>query len=93
MPIRWTTRSSADSIQTNGLMVVGVVGDARQESPAEQPGPALYMPMTQHPFYANQIYSVLRTGVKPLLLMNAVQERIAEINPLIALRFTTWTRW
>jgi putative ABC transport system permease protein len=32
---------------------------------------------------------VLRTGVKPLSLMNAVQEKIAEINPLIALRFTT----
>jgi putative ABC transport system permease protein len=71
------------------MTVVGVVGDVRQESPAEQPGPALYMPMTQHPFYANQIHIVLRTGVKPLSLMNAVQEKIAEINPLIALRFTT----
>ena len=71
------------------MTVVGVVGDVRQESPAEQPGPALYMPMAQHPFYANQIHIVLRTQVVPLSLMNAVQEKIAQANPLIALRFTT----
>jgi len=71
------------------MTIVGVVGDVRQESPAENPGPALYMPMTQHPFYGNQIHIVLRTNVKPLTLMNVVQEKIAEVNPFIALRFTT----
>ena len=50
------------------MTVIGVVGDVRQESPAENPGPALYMPMTQHPYYGNQIHIVLRTGVKPLTL-------------------------
>ena len=69
--------------------MVGVVGDVRQESPAENPGPTLYMPMTQHPFYANQIHIVLRTEVKPLTLMNAVHEEIARVNPFIAMRFTT----
>ena len=71
------------------MTVVGVVGDVRQESPAENPGPTLYMPMTQHPFYANQIHIVLRTEVKPLTLMSAVQEAIARVNPFIAMRFTT----
>jgi putative ABC transport system permease protein len=71
------------------MMVVGVVGDVRQDSPAEVPGPTLYMPMAQHPFYANQIHVVLRTYVQPLTLMNAVQEKILEVNPLVALRFTT----
>ena len=33
--------------------------------------------MTQHPFYANQIHIVLRTEVKPLTLVNAVQGTIA----------------
>ena len=32
------------------MTVVGVAGDVRQGSPAENPGPTLYMPMTQHPF-------------------------------------------
>jgi putative ABC transport system permease protein len=71
------------------MMVVGVVGDVRQDSPAEKPGATLYMPMTQHPFYANQIHVVLRTQVKPLTLMSAVDERIARVDPLIARRYTT----
>jgi putative ABC transport system permease protein len=71
------------------MTVIGVVGDVRQESPAESPGPALYMPMTQHPYYGNQIHIVLRTAVKPLTLMSVVQQTILEINPLVALRFTT----
>jgi predicted permease len=71
------------------MTVVGVVGDVRQESPAANPGPTLYMPMTQHPYYGNQIHIVLRTEVKPLTLMNAVRETIAGVNPFIAMRFTT----
>lgn len=71
------------------MTVIGVVGDVRQDSPAEKPGPNLYMPMAQHPFYANQIHIVVRTQVKPLSLMQTVRAQIARINPLIALRFTT----
>jgi len=71
------------------MRVVGVVGDVRQDSPAEKPGAALYMPMTQHPLYANQIHVVLRTEVKPLTLVNAVDDRIARVDPLIARRYTT----
>ncbi len=71
------------------MTVVGVVGDVRQGSPEENPGPTLYMPMTQHPFFANQIHIVLRTEVKPLTLMNAVHDEIVRVNPFIAMRFTT----
>jgi putative ABC transport system permease protein len=71
------------------MTIVGVVGDVRQGSPAENPGPTLYMPMTQHKFYANQIHLVLRTEVPPLSLLNTVQATIGEVNPFIALRFTT----
>jgi predicted permease len=71
------------------MTVIGVVGDVRQDSPADKPGPTLYMPLAQHPFYANQIHIVLRTRVKPLYLMNSARTKIAQINPQIALRFTT----
>ncbi|QNI36897.1 ABC transporter permease [Edaphobacter albus] len=86
-PIGKQIRCGLDS--DKWMTVVGVVGDIRQESPAEKPGPALYMPMTQHPFYANQIHIVLRTAVKPLSLMSAVEEQIVRTNPLIARRYTT----
>lgn len=71
------------------MTIIGVVGDVRQNSPAEQPGPALYMPMAQHPGYANQIDIVMRTRVKPLTPMAAAKAQIAGINPLVAMRFTT----
>jgi predicted permease len=73
------------------MTVIGVVGDVRQDSPAEKPGPTLYMPIAQHAFIANenQIHMVLRTKVRPLTLMNTVREKIEQTNPQIALRFTT----
>jgi predicted permease len=71
------------------MTVIGVVGDVRQDSPADKPGPTLYMPMAQHPYFANQIHIVLRTRVAPLSIVNAVRARIAHTNPLIAMRFTT----
>ncbi|MGA9670740.1 MAG: ABC transporter permease, partial [Terracidiphilus sp.] len=74
------------------MTIVGVVSDVRQSSPADKPGPALYMPMTQHPGYANQIHIVLRTHVKPLSVMSAAQRTIRGVNPLAALRFTTMDR-
>jgi putative ABC transport system permease protein len=86
-PVGKQIRSGLDSDEW--MTVVGVVGDVRQDSPAEKPGPALYMPMTQHPLYANQIHVVLRTQVKPLALMRAVDERISRVDPLIARRYTT----
>jgi len=66
-----------------------VVGDVRQDSPAAKPGPTLYMPMAQHPFYATEIQIVLRTKVAPLTLMNAVQAEIMRTNPQIATKYTT----
>ncbi|QNI32537.1 ABC transporter permease [Alloacidobacterium dinghuense] len=71
------------------MTIVGVVGDVRQDSPAANPGPTLYMPMKQHPFYATEIHIVLRTKVAPLTLMNAVQSEIMRTNSQIATKFTT----
>jgi putative ABC transport system permease protein len=71
------------------MTIIGVTGDVRQDSPAESPGPALYVPMTQHPYHSNQIHIVLRTAVKPLGLMHPVEQIISQVNPLIAMKFTT----
>lgn len=71
------------------MTVIGVVGDVRQDSPADKPGPVLYMAMPQHPVFANQIHILLRTRVAPFSIMNAVRARIVHINPLIAMKFTT----
>ncbi|KAA6460257.1 ABC transporter permease [Acidobacteria bacterium AB60] len=74
------------------MTVVGVVSDVRQASPADQPGPVLYMPMAQHPYYANQIHVVLRTSVTPLSIMRPAEHIIRAAIPAAALRFTTMDR-
>ena len=74
------------------MTIVGVVSDVRQDSPADKPGPVLYMPMGQHPYYANQIHIVLRTRVTPLSLMPPVERTIRGVIPFAALRFTTMDR-
>jgi predicted permease len=71
------------------MTIVGVVRDVRQDSPAESPGPALYMPLAQHPYMATQIDIAIRARVAPASLIDAVQARIRRIDPGIATRFTT----
>ncbi len=69
--------------------IVGVVGDVRQDSPASQPGPILYLPIAQHPYRAAEMDLVLRTKVPPLSLMNTVQAETMHANSQIATKFTT----
>jgi predicted permease len=71
------------------MTIVGVVRDVRQDSPAESPGPALYMPLAQHPYMATQINIAIRTRVAPGSLIDTVRGRIRRIDPGIATRFTT----
>jgi ABC-type antimicrobial peptide transport system permease subunit len=71
------------------MTIVGVVRDLRQDSPAELPGPALYMPLAQHPYMATQINIAIRTKVAPASLIDTVQAKIHQADPGIATRFTT----
>lgn len=73
------------------MTVVGVVGDVRP-SPAEAPGPELYMPLAQHPVMANEVQVVLRAGLQPESLTGAVREVVRRRNPSIAVSFTTMDR-
>jgi predicted permease len=76
LPVQWAT-------------IVGVVGDVRQASPASRPEAQLYMPLRQHPYTANEIQIVLRTGQKPESLIPAVRDVVRTVNPDIATKFTT----
>src|SRR5207244_52563 len=76
LPVRWAT-------------IVGVVGDVRQGSPASTPEPQLFMPLRQHPYAANEIQIVLRTGRAPESLIPEVRETVRSVSPEIATKFTT----
>ncbi len=71
------------------MTIVGVVGDVRQQSPASSPGPELYMPVRQHPYHGNEVQVVLRTAAEPSSLIAAVREKVHELNPVVAVKFTT----
>ncbi len=71
------------------MTIVGVVADIRQDSPAAAPGPQLYMPYHQHPYYANELQLVLRTTAPPQTLAPAVRATVSELNSEIPLKFTT----
>jgi ABC-type antimicrobial peptide transport system permease subunit len=81
-----------DGDSMRGATIVGVVGDVRQDSPADDPTPALYMPVAQHPQRvgmggAAQI--VLHTALVPAALIPAVRARVLAADASIATKFTT----
>ena len=80
-----------DGESMKGMTIVGVVGDVRQNSPAAQPGPEIYMSLRQHPFMANESEIVVRTAGNPEAMIPAVQRVVREMNPEVAVKFTTMT--
>jgi predicted permease len=86
-PIGHTIQCGLDSPEW--MTIVGVVADVRQDSPASTPGPTLYMPLLQHPTYANEVQVVMRTAVPPASIIDTVRDRMRSLDPGIATRFTT----
>ena len=71
------------------MTVIGIAGDIRQDSPGSSPEPEIYMPLEQHPYYANEVQVVLRAAVPPATLVPAVRRRMQELTPETAIRFET----
>ncbi len=78
-----------DDVTMKPLTIVGVVGDVRQDSPGSDPLPTLYMPMQQHPFRANELEVIVRTGSAPAAMTGAVRKVAHDLNPEMAVKFTT----
>ncbi len=89
-PIGHTIQCGLDELSLkHPARIIGVVGDVRQNSPAEQPGPALYMPLDQHPYRANEIEIVMQTRVPAASLIDTIQQKTNSFDPEIATRFTS----
>ena len=81
-----------DEDSMRGATIVGVVGDVRQDSPADDPTPALYMPMAQHPQRVaggGGAQIVLHTALAPAALIPAIRARVLAVDASIATKFTT----
>jgi len=64
----------------------------RRRSPASPPAPALYMPLGQHPSYANEVQIVVRTGMRPEAMAEAARRLVRSRNPEVAMKFTSVER-
>jgi predicted permease len=78
-----------DEATMKPMTIVGVVGDVRQNSPGSAPQPTLYMPMEQHPYHSNELQVIVRTGSAPSAMTSVVRKAAYDLNPEMAVRFTT----
>ena len=78
-----------DSVSSKPMTIVGVVGDVRQNSPGSSAEPSLYMPITQHPYHSNELQVIARTNAISAGLTASVRKTAHEINPDMAVSFTT----
>jgi putative ABC transport system permease protein len=86
-PIGHTIECGLD--EPKWMTIVGVVADVRQDSPASSPGPTLYMPLLQHPYYGNEVQIVMRSAVSPTSLIEPVRTKLHFLSPETATKFTT----
>jgi putative ABC transport system permease protein len=89
-PIGHRIQCGLDSL--NYMTVIGVVGDIREE-PGTPPVPELYMPIAQHPGRGSLVELVVRAGVPPATLVDTVRQRIRQVDPVIATKFTPFDRF
>ncbi|MBV9611236.1 MAG: FtsX-like permease family protein [Acidobacteriaceae bacterium] len=71
------------------MTIVGIVGDVRQDSPASSMQPAIYMPLAQHPYYANEVELVVRSERNSQALMPLLRQVMAQHAPEVAIELTT----
>jgi predicted permease len=88
-PIGRQLMCGLDEVTMKPMTIVGVVGDVRQNSPGSPPQPTLYMPMEQHPYHSNELQVIVRTASAPAAMTSAVRKAAYDLNPEMAVKFTT----
>jgi putative ABC transport system permease protein len=88
-PIGHRLQCGLDAESMKWMTIVGVVGNVRQDSPASAASAALYMPLAQHPYRANEVQVAIRTQVEPSSLIAPVKQIVTEMNSQVAMKFTT----
>ena len=73
----------------NGMKIVGIVGNIRQEGPAKEPSPEIYMPYEQHPLPASALSVLVRTSMQPGAISPAVRDKIRALSVDVPVKFTT----
>jgi putative ABC transport system permease protein len=86
-PVGHSIYCGLDSL--NPMRIVGVVGDIRQDGPAQPPSPEIYMPYQQHPQPASDLSILVRTPFDPNALTGTMRENVTKLSADVPVKFTT----
>jgi len=86
-PIGHSIYCGLDSM--NPMKIVGVVGDIRQDGPAQPPHQEIYMPYQQHPEPASALSVLVRTSFDPTALTGAMRDKVTKLSADVPVKFTT----
>lgn len=86
-PLGRTIFCSFDS--SEGMKIIGVVGDVRQRGLEREPMPECYMPYLQHGFNGATLSLVVRTVGDPAALEQTLRRLAHQMNPDAPMKFTT----
>ncbi|HEV2690742.1 MAG TPA: ABC transporter permease [Bryobacteraceae bacterium] len=86
-PLGHTIYCPFDSMKP--MTIVGVVGDVRQNGPANNPMPECFMPYTQHLYNGNTLSLVVRTAMDPNGLVEEIRRRAHQRSSEVSVKFTT----
>jgi putative ABC transport system permease protein len=84
-----TIRTGMTRESGNGMQIVGVVADARDESPDAAASPAIYLPYLQHPGPGSQLALLAHTSIPPETLAASIRDAVRALNPEVPVRFST----
>ncbi len=71
------------------MRIVGVVGDVRQNGPADAPAPELMMAYEQHPEPSADLSVLARTSLEPRALTETMRGLAQSLNADVPVKFTT----
>ena len=84
-----TIRTGMTPETSNGMQIVGVIADARDESPAAAASPSIYLPYLQHPGPGSRLELLAHTSIAPETLAPSIREAARALNPEVPVRFST----
>jgi predicted lysophospholipase L1 biosynthesis ABC-type transport system permease subunit len=73
----------------NGMQIVGVVADTRDEAPDALASPIIYLPYLQHPGPGSRLELLAHTSIAPETLAPSIREAARALNPEVPVRFST----
>jgi putative ABC transport system permease protein len=88
-PLGHRIRSGMTPQSTNGMEIIGVVGDARQIAPGEPARPEMFLPYLHQPFAGSNLKLIAQTHLAPYALSSAIRETARRRNPEVPVRFST----